>query len=148
MVCFSKTKKLHYILTSLIIRLFKKNPQTWAHPCVYRTWVISYMRASLMAQMVRNLPAIWETWVGSLGREDPLKEEMATHSSILAWKIPRTEEPVGYSSWGCKKLDITEQLTLSLTLVEMPFPVWDDSLDIHESHECFDLDKKEETVNP
>ena len=48
-----------------------------------------------MAQTVRNLPAIWETWVGSLSREDPLKEEMATYSSILAWKIPRTEEPGG-----------------------------------------------------
>ena len=46
------------------------------------------LRASLVAQMVKNLPAMWETWVGSLGQEDPLEEEMATHSRILAWRIP------------------------------------------------------------
>ena len=51
------------------------------------------MWASLMAQMVKNLPAMWETWVQSLGREDPLKEGTSTHSSILAWRIPWTEEP-------------------------------------------------------
>ena len=45
-----------------------------------------------MAQMVKYLPAMWETWVQSLGQEDPLEKEMATHSSTLAWKIPWTEE--------------------------------------------------------
>ena len=49
--------------------------------------------ASLVAQTVKNLPAIWETWVGSLGWEDPLEEGTAIHSSILAWRIPRTEVP-------------------------------------------------------
>ena len=49
--------------------------------------------ASLVAQMVKNLPAMWETWDLSLGREDPLEKEMATHSSILAWRTPWTEEP-------------------------------------------------------
>ena len=53
------------------------------------------IRASLVAQTVKNLPAMWETWVEFLGREDPLEEGMATHSSILAWRIPRTEEPGG-----------------------------------------------------
>ena len=48
-----------------------------------------------MVQMVKNLPAMWETWVRSLGWEDPLEKEMATHSSILAWRIPWTEEPGG-----------------------------------------------------
>ena len=48
---------------------------------------------SLVAQMVKCLPAMRETWVRSLGQEDPLEKEMATHSGILAWKIPRTEEP-------------------------------------------------------
>ena len=47
---------------------------------------------SLVAQMVKRLPTIWETWVQSLGREDPLEKEMATHSSTFAWKIPWTEE--------------------------------------------------------
>ena len=48
---------------------------------------------SLVAHMVKSLPAMQETWVRSLGREDPVKKEMATHSSTLAWKIPWTEEP-------------------------------------------------------
>ena len=60
-----------------------------------------------MAQMVKHLPTVWETWVQSLGRED-LEKEMATHSSILAWKIPWMEEPIGYSPWGRKELDTTE----------------------------------------
>ena len=50
-----------------------------------------------MAQMVKNLPEMQETWVQSLGQEDPLEKQMATHSSILAWKIPWTEDLVGYS---------------------------------------------------
>ena len=53
-----------------------------------------------MAQMVRNLPAVQETWVSSLGREDPLEKEIATHSSILGWRIPWTEEPGGLQSHG------------------------------------------------
>ena len=60
--------------------------------------------------MVKHLPAMWETWVRSLDWEDPLEKEMATHSSILAWKIPGTEELVGYSPWGRKELDTTERL--------------------------------------
>ena len=50
-------------------------------------------QSSLVAQMVKNPPAMWEAWVQSLGWEDPLEEEMATHSSILAWRIPWAEEP-------------------------------------------------------
>ena len=53
-----------------------------------------------MAQTVKNLPAMLESWVQSLGWEDPLEEEMATHSSILAWRIPWTEEPGGLQSMG------------------------------------------------
>ena len=56
-----------------------------------------------MAQWVKNPPAMqemWETWVQSLGREDPLEEGMATQSSILAWRIPWTEEPDGLQSMG------------------------------------------------
>ena len=51
-----------------------------------------------MAQMVKNLPAVQENWVQSLGQEDPLEKGMATHSSILAWRIPWTEEPGGLQS--------------------------------------------------
>ena len=53
--------------------------------------------------MAKNLPAVQETWVPSLGREDPLKKEMATHSYILAWEIPWTEEPGGLQSMGSQK---------------------------------------------
>ena len=52
-----------------------------------------------------------EMQVGSLGQEDPLEKEMATHSSVLAWKIPWTEEAGGYGPWVCKKSDMTEQLS-------------------------------------
>ena len=55
-------------------------------------------RAFLVAQMVKNLPATWDTWVQSLGREDPLEREMATHSSILAWRIPWTLQSMGLQS--------------------------------------------------
>ena len=60
--------------------------------------------ASLAAQSVTNLPDVQETWVQSLGREDPLEREMATHSSILAWKISWTEEPGGLQSMGSQRV--------------------------------------------
>ena len=60
--------------------------------------------ASLVAQMVKRLPAMWETWVRSLGQEDSLEKEMATHSSILAWKIPWTEEPGRLQSMGLQRV--------------------------------------------
>ena len=61
----------------------------------------------LVAQMVKSLPAMQETQLQSLGREDPLEEEMATHSSILAWRIPWTEKPGRLQSMGRKELDMT-----------------------------------------
>ena len=67
--------------------------------------------ASLVAQMVKNLPAMWEIWVRPLGWEDSLEEGMATHSSILAWRIPGTEEPGGLQSMGHKESDTTEKLS-------------------------------------
>ena len=60
--------------------------------------------ASLVAQLVKNLPAVQETQVRSLGREDTLEKEMATHSSILAWKIPWTEETGGLQSTGSQRV--------------------------------------------
>ena len=69
---------------------------------------------SLVAQLVKNPPAMWETSVQSLGRENPLEKGMPTHFCILAWRIPWTEEP-GYSS-GVTESDTTEQLTLLLQL--------------------------------
>ena len=60
--------------------------------------------ASLVAQMVKNLPAMQEAWVRSLDWEDPLEEGMATHSSILTWRIPWTEEPGGLQSMGLQRI--------------------------------------------
>ena len=57
-----------------------------------------------MAKTVKNLPAMWETQVQPLGQEDPLEEEMVTHSSILAWRIPWTEEPDGLQSMGSQRV--------------------------------------------
>ena len=62
------------------------------------------MRASLVAQRLKRLPGIWETQVQSLGREDPLEKEMATHSSTLAWKIPWREEPGSLQSMGSQRV--------------------------------------------
>ena len=62
----------------------------------------------LVTQTVKNLPAMQETRVRSLGWEDPVKEDLATHSSILAWRIPWTEELANYSPWGHKGPDMTE----------------------------------------
>ena len=61
-------------------------------------------RASLVAQMVKNLPAMQETWVQCLGQEDPLEKGMATHSSILVWEIPRTEERGRLKSTGSQRV--------------------------------------------
>ena len=67
-----------------------------------------------MAQMVKNLPAMWETWVRSPGGEDPLEKRMTTHSSILAWRIPWTEEPGGLQSVGSHRVDTTAAAAKSL----------------------------------
>ena len=64
--------------------------------------------------MVKNLPAMQDTQVWSLGQEDLLEKEMATHSSVLAWRIHRERSQVGYSPEGHKESDMTERLTLSL----------------------------------
>ena len=63
-----------------------------------------FLRASLVAQRLKRLLAMRETWVRSLGWEDPLKKEMATHSSILAWRIPCMEEPGGLQSTGLQRV--------------------------------------------
>ena len=65
-------------------------------------------RASLLAQSVKNLPAMQETWVRFQGWEDPLEKEMATHSSILAWRIPWTEEPGRLQSMGSQESDMSK----------------------------------------
>ena len=72
--------------------------------------VLLSVEQNLVAQSVQNPPAIRETQVRSVGGEDPLEKETATHSSILSWKIPWTEELAGCSPWGRKEADTTEQV--------------------------------------
>ena len=76
------------------------------------TYHILQIVASQVAQMVKNLPAMRETCVRSLDEEELVEKGMATHSSVLAWRIPWTEEPGGLQSVGRKESDMTGQLTL------------------------------------
>ena len=69
-----------------------------------KLYLVREGRSSLVAQTVKNLPAAQEAWVRSLGREDPLEEGLAAHSSILAWRIPGTEEPGGLQSTGSQRV--------------------------------------------
>ena len=77
-----------------------------------------YSWASLVAQLVKDLPATWETWVWSMIGEDPLEKGKVTHSSILAWKFHGL-----YSPWSCKESDMTEQLSLSFWLLVLIYSV-------------------------
>ena len=67
-------------------------------------YLFQYSWASLVAELVKNLPAMQETWVQSLGWEDPLEKGKATHSSILVWRIPWTEEPGRLQSMGLQRV--------------------------------------------
>ena len=75
--------------------------------------------ASLVAQRLKRLPAMRETWVRSLGREDPLEKEMATHSSILAWRIPWMEEPGGLYPTGSQRVGYDLATSLLLLLLQL-----------------------------
>ena len=79
------------------------------------------LRASLVAQRLKCLPARWETWVQSLGQEDPLEKEMATHSSILAWRIPWMEEPGGLQSKGLQRVDMTKRFNFHFLALKFSF---------------------------
>ena len=85
-----KGRKIHQIITS--------------RPRHNGVWCILPCVASLVAQMVKNLPAMQNTWIRSLGREDTSEKGMATHSSILGWRIPWTEEPGGLQSMGSQRV--------------------------------------------
>ena len=79
-------------------------PETGTAPWEGISYPLQYSWASLMAQMVKNPPAMWETWVRSLGWEDPMEEGMATHSSILAWRVPWTEEAGRLQCMGSQRI--------------------------------------------
>ena len=91
-------------------------------------WPQIYICTSLVAQMVKNLPAMQETWVRSLGPEDSLEKWMATHSSILAWKIPWTEELGWLQSMGGKRVRYNwgnNTFTFHAYVCVCPSLVWD-----------------------
>ena len=93
--------------------------RNWSEKAGTRRWYFegtNSNRASLVAQTVKNLPAIQKTWIQSLCWEDPLEEGMATHSSILAWRIPWTEEPGGLQTMGSQESQTWLILSLSLCL--------------------------------
>ena len=76
----------------------------YIYVCIYILSTTTVFRAALVAQMAKNLPAMQETQVQSLGWKDPLEKGMTTHSSILAWRIPWTEEPSGLQSMGLQRV--------------------------------------------
>ena len=109
---------------------------------------LGQITASLVAQMVKHLPAVWETWVRSLGWKDLLEKEMATHSSTLAWKIPRMEEPRRLQSMGSQRVGhnwetshhfISRQITLSFIIIPLNllFTVWE----VKPTHQKISKDK-------
>ena len=79
------------------------------------------IKASLVAQRLKHLPAMWETWVRSLGRKDPLEKEKATHSSILAWRIPWTKEPGRLQSVGSQRVRHDWETSLSFLSFSLSF---------------------------
>ena len=90
-------------MNGTLLLAFERTP---TNPNVFTIW------ASLVAQSIKNLPAIQETWVQFLGWDNPLEKEMATHSGILAWRIPFTEESGRLQSLRSQELDTTEPLSL------------------------------------
>ena len=117
-----KSLTVSIVSPSICMKWWNQTPWSWLSECWVLTftlyiinwsiiWVIlSCFGASLVAQSLKNLPTMQETWVQSLGREDPLEKEMATHSNILAWEIPWTGKP---SRLYPMKSDMTERPTLS-----------------------------------
>ena len=91
--------------------------RVWSVICSKSTYFVLFTKhllcTSLVAQMVKNLPAMQETRIQYLGWEDPLEKELTAHSSILAWRIPWTEEPDRLQFMELKESDLTERLTHS-----------------------------------
>ena len=104
---------------------------TWNAVIVINNWILtfSFNYAFLVAQMVKNLPAVQETQVQFLSQEDPLEKGMATQSSILAWRIPWTEEPGGLQSTGSQRVE-HDWATNTTTTINLNSHVASGSIDI------------------
>ena len=118
MALFDSSKyEIKRIVLSLGPSCCPETQDTLASQLPLEWWDCSYVSFP-GGSVVKNLPAKQETRVRSLGREDPLEKEMATHSRILAWETSWAEEPGGlYSSWGHKELDMTQQLNNNNSLL-------------------------------
>ena len=105
---------MHWHKSAMDLHVFPIPIPLPPQPSGWALWTVNplqYSWASLVAQTVKNPPAVWETWGGSLGQEDPLKEDVAAHSSILPGESHGQRSLVGYSPWVGKELDTTEQLS-------------------------------------
>ena len=131
----------HSVLShSLWLHGLQANSQSWLKLIPLRWWCHLTISSSV-AHMVKNPPAVWKTWVLSLGQEDPLEEGMATHSSILVWRIPWIEEPGGLQSMGSERVrhewgskHIKQRGTWSLSLWQkwcLPKPSQNGALDLN-----------------
>ena len=109
------TSKLSPVFNSLVFPSLLVSI-VFGHPFQPPHWETT--RASLETQRLKRLPAMWETQVWTLGWEDPLEKEMATHSSILAWRIPWTEEPGGLPSTGLQRVGHDWATSLHFNLLE------------------------------
>ena len=108
-------------LSQLFVRLPQTTLFAFLHFFFLRMALIT--TSSLVAQRLKYLPAMQETWVQALGREDPLEKEMATHSSILAWRIPWTVEPGGLQSTGSQRVRHNRATSLTHPLVQCYKPL-------------------------
>ena len=100
----------HTHIRSMYDKWMKESMKEWTKTNSIHIHIKCLLSSRGVAQRLNCLPPIWETWVQSMGWEDPLEKEMATHSSTLAWRIPWTEEPGRLQSVGSKKSDTTEWL--------------------------------------
>ena len=100
--CFLASQASQMIKNHLQWRRSRFDPRVGRSP--WRSKPLQYSWASLVTQLIKNLPAVWETWVLSVGWEDPLEKGMATYSSILAWKIPWAEEPGRLQAMGSQRV--------------------------------------------
>ena len=89
---------------NFFIFVFNRHCKNYTFTSFFSQTIYDQFQMIYIARMVKCLPAMWEAWVQSLGQDDPLEKEMATHSSILAWKIPWMEEPGGLQSMGWQRV--------------------------------------------
>ena len=99
-----------------------RSPECWICICRVLTLAFKICKFSSLAQMVKNLPAKWETWVRSLGQKDSLERGMAINPSILAWRIPWTEEPAGLQSMGSQRVGHYWAINTHTVFIQPPGP--------------------------